>query len=137
MSEAVHYNGKITRFVLLSCIIAATGGLIFGYGTGVTGGVASTEPFLKKFFPAIYRKMNEEGETTSNYCKFDSQLLTFFTSSFLISGLISTSFASPVTRALGRKASIFIGGVAFIVGSVLGGAAKNIYMLICSVFYLE
>ncbi|KAL0298351.1 UNVERIFIED_CONTAM: Hexose carrier protein HEX6 [Sesamum radiatum] len=131
-SMSAYYNGKITRFVLLSSVIAATGGLIFGYGTGVTGGVASTGPFLKKFFPAIYRKMKEGGETTSNYCKFDSQLLTFFTSSFLISGLVSTFFASPVTRALGRKASIFIGGVAFITGSVLGGAAENIYMLICS-----
>ncbi|KAL0292501.1 UNVERIFIED_CONTAM: Hexose carrier protein HEX6 [Sesamum calycinum] len=107
-SMSAYYNGKITRFVLLSSVIAATGGLIFGYGTGVTGGVASTGPFLKKFFPAIYRKMKEGGETTSNYCKFDSQLLTFFTSSFLISGLVSTFFASPVTRALGRKASIFI-----------------------------
>ncbi|KAK4431676.1 Hexose carrier protein HEX6 [Sesamum alatum] len=132
MSEAVDYNGKITRFVLLSSVIAATGGLIFGYGTGVAGGVASMEPFLKKFFPGIYRKMNEEKETTSNYCKFDSQVLTFFTSALLISGLIATFFASPVTRALGRKASIFIGGLVFVVGSVLGGAAENVYMLIFS-----
>ncbi|KAL0292503.1 UNVERIFIED_CONTAM: Hexose carrier protein HEX6 [Sesamum calycinum] len=90
------------------------------------------ESFLKLFFPGIYRKMNEEKQTTSNYCKFDSQVLTFFNSSFLVSGLIATFFASPVTRALGRKASIFIGGVAFLVGSVLGGAAKNVYMLIFS-----
>ncbi|KAK4385162.1 Hexose carrier protein HEX6 [Sesamum angolense] len=102
-SMSAYYNGKITRFVLLSSVTAATGGLIFGYGTGVTGGVASTGPFLKKFFPAIYRKMKEGGETTSNYCKFDSQLLTFFTSSFLISGLVSTFFASPVTRALDAR----------------------------------
>lgn len=33
----VEYNGKITWFVLLSSIVAATGGLIFGYDTGVTG----------------------------------------------------------------------------------------------------
>ncbi|KAL0304071.1 UNVERIFIED_CONTAM: Hexose carrier protein HEX6 [Sesamum radiatum] len=131
MGEVVQYNGKITRFVVLSSIVAALGGLIFGYGTGVTGGVASMEPFLKKFFPEIDREMNEE-IMTSNYCKFNSQLLTFFTSSFLISGLVATFFASPITRALGRKASILIGGTAFVAGSALGGAASNVYMLIFS-----
>ncbi|KAL0304072.1 UNVERIFIED_CONTAM: Hexose carrier protein HEX6 [Sesamum radiatum] len=73
MGEGAKYNGKITKFVVLSCIIAALGGQIFGYGSSVT-----------------------------------------------------------VTRALGRKASIFIGGIAFLVGSILGGAAKNVYMLIFS-----
>ncbi|KAL0400971.1 UNVERIFIED_CONTAM: Hexose carrier protein HEX6 [Sesamum latifolium] len=131
MGEVVQYNGKITRFVVLSCVIAALGGLIFDYGPGVTGGVASMGSFLEKFFPGIYRKMNGKRET-NNYCKFDSQLLTFFTSSLFISGLVATFLASPVTRAWGRKASILIGGAAFIAGSALGGAAENIYMLIFS-----
>lgn len=39
-SEGGQYNGKITRFVVLSCMVAATGGLIFGYDIGVSG------PFL-------------------------------------------------------------------------------------------
>ncbi|KAL0317614.1 UNVERIFIED_CONTAM: Hexose carrier protein HEX6 [Sesamum angustifolium] len=86
-------------------------------------------PFLKKFFPAIYRQMNEK-RVVSNYCKFNSQLLTSFTSSVLLSGLLATFFASSVTRALGRRASILIGGLAFIAGSALGGAANNIYLLI-------
>ncbi|KAG8381551.1 hypothetical protein BUALT_Bualt06G0133400 [Buddleja alternifolia] len=128
-SEGVEYNGKITWFVLLSSITAASGGLIYGYGTGVTGGVASMEPFLKKFFPEIYRKMKEDS-VTSNYCKFDSQLLTSFTSSLFIAGLIASFVASPVTRSFGRRASILIGGAAFLAGSALGGAAHNMYMLI-------
>ncbi|KAK6132226.1 hypothetical protein DH2020_034046 [Rehmannia glutinosa] len=129
VTEVGQYNGKITWFVLLSCVIAATGGLIFGYVTAVTGGVTSMEPFLKKFYPGVYRKMNEQDIETSNYCKFDSQLLTSFTSSIFISGLIATFFASAVTKAFGRKASIFIGGTALIAGSALGGAAENLYML--------
>ncbi|KAI3458335.1 hypothetical protein Pfo_014998 [Paulownia fortunei] len=129
VDEIVQYNGKITWFVLLSSVIAATGGLIFGYVTAVSGGVTSMEPFLKKFFPGVYRKMIEDTET-SNYCKFDSQLLTCFTSSIFVSGLFATFFASPVTRALGRRASILIGGAALIAGSALGGAAENLYMLI-------
>jgi MFS transporter, SP family, sugar:H+ symporter len=32
------------------------GGLMFGYDVGVSGGVTSMHPFLKKFFPAVYKK---------------------------------------------------------------------------------
>lgn len=87
------------------------------------------EPFLKKFFRKVYTKM-EEDTKISNYCKFDSQLLTSFTSSLYVAGLIATFFASPITRAFGRKPSILIGGVAFLAGAAFGGAAYNIYMLI-------
>ncbi|XVF54933.1 hypothetical protein PTKIN_Ptkin05aG0220500 [Pterospermum kingtungense] len=123
------YNGRMTLLVVLSCMMAATGGIIFGYDLGISGGVTSMEPFLKKFFPKVYTKMKEDTKI-SNYCKFDSQLLTSFTSSLYIAGLISSFFASPVTRAFGRKPSILIGGVAFLAGSALGGAAINVYMLI-------
>nr|GEY79527.1 hexose carrier protein HEX6 [Tanacetum cinerariifolium] len=68
------YNGQITSFVVLSCMVAATGGIVFGYDTGIS--------------------------------------------------------ASPVTRAFGRRPSILIGGVAFLAGAALGGAAYNLYMLI-------
>ncbi|KAG8381553.1 hypothetical protein BUALT_Bualt06G0133600 [Buddleja alternifolia] len=129
-SEDVQYNGKITWLVLLSCVIAASGGLLFGYDTGVTGGVTSMEPFLKKFFPGVYSKM-ENDPNTSNYCKFDSQLLTAFSSSLYMSGLVASFSASRVTRDYGRKPSIIIGGVAFLAGAAIGGVAYNIYMLIC------
>lgn len=31
------YNGKITSFVVLSCMMAAMGGVIFGYDIGISG----------------------------------------------------------------------------------------------------
>ncbi|XXG90260.1 hypothetical protein AAC387_Pa12g2072 [Persea americana] len=41
------YQWKITLCAILPCINAtATGGLIFGYSTGVSGGVSSVDPFL-------------------------------------------------------------------------------------------
>ncbi|CAA0836690.1 Sugar transport protein 1 [Striga hermonthica] len=129
LSEAAQYNGRITWFVLLSCVVAATGGLIFGYVTAVTGGVTSMEPFLKKFYPETYKKMSKQDAHTSNYCKFDSQLVTLFTSSIFISGLVATFFASNITKAFGRRASILIGGIALMAGCALGGAAANLFML--------
>ncbi|GFZ15170.1 sugar transporter 9 [Actinidia rufa] len=124
-----YYNGRMTLFVVVSCMIAATGGVIFGYDIGISGGVTSMESFLKKFFPEVYDKMNEDTET-SNYCKFDSQLLTSFTSSLYVAGLVASFFASSVTKALGRKPSILAGGAAFLAGAAFSGAASNVYMLI-------
>ncbi|PON51045.1 Sugar/inositol transporter [Parasponia andersonii] len=124
-----HYNGKMTSFVVLSCMMAAMGGVIFGYDIGISGGVTSMEPFLKKFFPEVYTKMKQD-TSISNYCKFDSQLLTSFTSSLYLAGLVASFFASSVTKSFGRKPSILIGGAAFLAGSALGGASLNVYMLI-------
>ena len=72
----------------------------------------------------------KQDSNISNYCKFDSQLLTTFTSSLYIAGLVASFFASSVTRTFGRKPSILTGGAAFLIGAALGGAALNIYMLI-------
>ncbi|KAA8539775.1 hypothetical protein F0562_026467 [Nyssa sinensis] len=128
-SRGGEYNGRTTPFVVVSCMMAAMGGVIFGYDIGISGGVTSMEPFLKKFFPEVYTKMKEDIEI-SNYCKFDSQLLTSFTSSLSVAGLIASFFASPITRAFGRRPTILAGGAAFLAGAALGGAAFNVYMLI-------
>ncbi|CAL5336340.1 unnamed protein product [Camellia sinensis] len=40
------YPGKLTWYVFVTCIVAAMGGLIFGYDIGISGGVTSMAPFL-------------------------------------------------------------------------------------------
>lgn len=126
---AKNYAGRVTMFVIVTCMISATGGLIFGYDIGISGGVTSMDAFLKKFFPDVYRKQNADSNT-NEYCKFDSQLLTTFTSSLYIAGLIASFFASATTRILGRRISMLIGGATFLVGAALNGAAVNVAMLI-------
>ncbi|KAL6320255.1 hypothetical protein AAG906_005331 [Vitis piasezkii] len=128
-SHGGHYNGRITLFVVLSCMMAGMGGVIFGYDIGISGGVTSMDSFLKKFFPEVYKRMKEDTKI-SNYCKFDSQLLTSFTSSLYIAGLVASFVASWITKKFGRKPTILAGGAAFLIGSALGGAAFNVYMVI-------
>ena len=125
-----NYEGKVTIFVLVTSFVAAMGGLLFGYDLGVTGGVTSMEPFLTKFFPAVYKQMKDESGHESQYCKFDNHLLTLFTSSLYLAALIASFFASATTRILGRKPSMFLGGLFFLVGSLLDGLAVNVEMLI-------
>ncbi|KAL0292499.1 UNVERIFIED_CONTAM: Hexose carrier protein HEX6 [Sesamum calycinum] len=104
-SEGLQYNGKVT------------------WWSDVNGTI------LEKILSRVYIQMKED-TNLSNYCKFDSQLLTSFTSSLYISSLVASFLAATVTQDYGRKPSIIVGGVAFLFGAVLGGVAENIYMLI-------
>ncbi|XP_062183500.1 hexose carrier protein HEX6-like isoform X2 [Phragmites australis] len=129
-SKGRRYGGRITMFVALSCVTAAMGGAIFGYDLGTSGGVSSMGSFLKEFFPDVYRRMKGDVRV-SNYCKFDSQLLTLFTSSLYISGLLTaTLLSSWFTARHGRRPSMIIGGVAFLAGAAVSGAAVDVYMAI-------
>ncbi|XAR57210.1 hypothetical protein NMG60_11025268 [Bertholletia excelsa] len=127
-SGGTEFEAKITPIVVISCILAATGGLMFGYDVGVSGGVTSMEPFLKKFFPVVYRK-TEEGDN-NYYCKYDNQGLQLFTSSLYLAGLTATFFASYTTRTLGRKITMLIAGIFFLIGVTLNAAAQDLAMLI-------
>jgi MFS family permease len=127
-------GGRVTAFVALSCATAAMGGAIYGYDISIAGGVSSMEPFLRDFFPDVLRRMADSGggaRRVSNYCKFDSQLLTLFTSSLYISGLLTAVLlASWVTASRGRRASMILGGFAYIAGAAVSGAAVNVSMAI-------
>jgi len=128
------YSGRVTPFVVLSCVVAGSGGVLFGYDLGISvdvcliGGVTSMDSFLKRFFPKVYRQ--KQDSKVSHYCEFNSELLTVFTSSLYIAGLVATLAAASITRRYGRRTSMLIGGTVFIAGSVFGGAASNVPMLL-------
>ena len=86
------------------------------------------KPFLEKFFPAILKKA--ASAKTNVYCVYDNQLLTLFTSSLHLAGLVSSLLASRVTTALGRRNTMIFGGCIFFAGGAINGAAENIAMLI-------
>ncbi|KAJ6673606.1 SOLUTE CARRIER FAMILY 2 FACILITATED GLUCOSE TRANSPORTER [Salix viminalis] len=123
------YEYKITGYFIFACIVAATGGSLFGYDLGVSGGVTSMDDFLVEFFPDVYRRKHAHLRET-DYCKYDDQILTLFTSSLYFAALVSTFGASYVTRNQGRRASILVGAVSFFTGALVNAFAKNIAMLI-------
>lgn len=87
------------------------------------------DSFLKKFFPGVYRKETADS-STNQYCKFNSQKLTMFTSSLYLAALTSSIFASTVTRTFGRKLSMLFGGILFCAGALVNGFAQHVWMLI-------
>ncbi|KAF7808995.1 Sugar carrier protein C [Senna tora] len=127
---SMKYPGKLTFRVVVTCVMAATGGLIFGYDHGVSGGVTSMDTFLEKFFPSVYAKESNMKHNTNQYCKFDSQILTLFTSSLYLTALVAGLGASSITRLMGRRATMIIGGLFFVAGALFNGLAMSIWMLI-------
>jgi len=101
----------------------------------IAGGVTSMDPFLLKFFPSVYAKEQEVVET-NQYCKFDSTLLTLFTSSLYLAALVASLFAGYITKKCGRRVSMLGGGVIFLAGAILNGLAQNVAMLIIGRIFL-
>ncbi|GAA0154280.1 hypothetical protein Leryth_004998 [Lithospermum erythrorhizon] len=121
-------NSKITPYVLACWILAAFGGLMFGYDIGISGGVSGMDDFLIKFFPLVHeRKMHVQ---ENNYCKYDDQLLQLFTSSLYLAALISSFFASKACTILGRKPTILMASAFFIAGAIFSALAEHKWMLI-------
>ncbi|KAJ7554396.1 hypothetical protein O6H91_06G138400 [Diphasiastrum complanatum] len=121
------YAGRTTAAVVLACVVAASGGFVFGYVLEISGGVASMDDFLKKFFPAVY--VQKRAAHTNHYCKYDNQVLQAFISTLLIAGLISTVVIAPITRRQGRRAAMIAGGASTLAGSILSASAQNLPML--------
>uniref|UniRef100_A0A803Q664 Major facilitator superfamily (MFS) profile domain-containing protein n=1 Tax=Cannabis sativa TaxID=3483 RepID=A0A803Q664_CANSA len=117
-------------------MVGASGGLIFGYDLGISGGLTSMDSFLNQFFPSVYAKQNSMTISDDQYCKFDSQLLTLFTSSLYVASLVSSIGASKIPRLLGRRVTMLWGGILFLIGAILNASAQNIWMLILGRLFL-
>lgn len=101
---------------------------MFGYDVGISGGVTSMDDFLEKFFHTVY--LNKQKAKENAYCKYDNQGLQLFTSSLYLAGLIATFFASYTTRRFGRRPTMLIAGIFFLVGVTFNAAAQDLAMLI-------
>ena len=128
--RAAQYRGGMTASVLFIAIVAASGGLLFGYDLGVTGGVEAKDSFLSKFFPDTYAKKQAAADDYNPYCVFDDQILALFTSSLFLAGMVMAPIASVTTRKLGRKFTMLMGGLWFLLGAGLNAGAVNLAMLI-------
>ncbi|XP_073000150.1 sugar transport protein MST4-like [Typha latifolia] len=122
------FEGKVTVYVAICAIIAASGGLMFGYDVGISGGVTSMDDFLLKFFPLVYERKREVKE--DNYCKYDNQGLQLFTSSLYLAAIVSSLCASKICMSYGRKLTMQSASAFFFVGVVFNATAQNLAMLI-------
>ncbi|OWM70279.1 hypothetical protein CDL15_Pgr026129 [Punica granatum] len=125
------YEGGFTLYLAFTSFIAAVAGLLFGYDMGISGGLSTMRSFLQEFFPNIYEKTKHRPLFRADaYCQYNNHMLTLFTSSLYLAALVSSFFASTISRKHGRRVSIFLSGLFFLFGAALGGYATNVTMLI-------
>ncbi|KAL0457230.1 UNVERIFIED_CONTAM: Sugar transport protein 8 [Sesamum latifolium] len=130
-----NYNSRVTPYVFACWILAAFGGLMFGYDIGISGGVTGMDEFLIKFFPKVHERKMHAAE--NNYCKYDDDMLQLFTSSLYIAALVASFFASKACSLLGRRPTILMASTFFIAGAIFCGAADAKWMLIFVEFFSE
>lgn len=123
-ARAGDYEGRVTAKVVIACFIAATGGMLFGYDLGVTGGVSSFPSFLNRFFPEVLA-----GKGKNAYCTYNSQKLQIFTSSYFLAGAVAGLISHLLNARLGRKWCMVIAGFWFTIGAVINCAAQDLAML--------
>ncbi len=106
------YNSKL---VYIIAVIAATGGLLFGFDTGVISGAI---PFFQKDFD------------------IDNNMIEIITASGLCGAILGALFCGRVTDVLGRKKVILASSVIFAIGALWSGIAPDVYHLIASRLFL-
>ena len=99
------------NLVVTIATIAATGGLLFGFDTGVISGAQN---FL---------------QDAGGWGISDSQL-EWVTTAVLIGAVLGAALSGRITDILGRKTVIIIAAVIFAAGALFTGAASNISLLV-------
>lgn len=117
---------KVPVYVLLLSLFAATGGLMFGYDIGISGGVTVMDDFLDEFFPTVAEKKKRQERISegninreAEYCLFGDQKVQLFTSCLYLAAMVSTFFAVYVSRQWGLKRTINLASCFYLFGVLL------------------
>jgi SP family galactose:H+ symporter-like MFS transporter len=109
-------TGRQRRFVRVAAAITATGGLLFGYDTGVISGALL---FITKDFAPL------------------SSFLQGVIVSVLLVGAVTGAIAGgPLSDRLGRRPVVLLAAIIFAVGAIAAALAPNVLILIFARFIL-
>ena len=109
-------TGRQRRFVRVAAAITATGGLLFGYDTGVISGALL---FIKNDFAPL------------------SDFLQGVIVSVLLVGAVTGAIAGgPLSDRLGRRPVVLLAAIIFAVGAIAAALAPNVLILIFARFIL-
>jgi MFS transporter, SP family, galactose:H+ symporter len=113
MAERTSKQNK--ALVAVIATVAATGGLLFGFDTGVISGAI---PFFQKAFGV------------------GNNWIEIITTSGLVGAVIGAMFSGRIADNIGRKKVILAAGVIFIIGAIWSGASSSAPMLMFARFFL-
>lgn len=106
---------KTPFFVIIMAIVAAMGGLLFGFDTGVISGAI---PFLQQDF------------------SLTDGTIEFITTAGLVGAIIGALIGGSITDGLGRRKVLILSGVIFGIGALWSGMASNAVSLMLARLFL-
>ncbi|WP_313336617.1 MFS transporter, partial [Pseudomonas oryzihabitans] len=110
-----HVTEKAQPKAIFACLMAALAGLMFGLDIGVISGATK---FIQQEF------------------QISDQVIEWIVSSMMAGAALGALGAGSLSAKLGRKKSLMLGAILFVVGSVLCGLATSPTMLIFARFLL-
>ncbi|KAM6579923.1 hypothetical protein CsatA_003697 [Cannabis sativa] len=113
-TEQEVHKGKLTIHLLITCLIAAIGGVILGSVT-VPGWFATTGEYYEMFSDYSYK----DKSSFESYCKDGAGMSFGLLLIVYLPGIVAAFIASPVTRKYGHKKSIIISAAIFCVSAAL------------------
>lgn len=118
-NTTTHADGHVTEKAqpkaIFACLMAALAGLMFGLDIGVISGATK---FIQQEF------------------QISDQVIEWIVSSMMAGAALGALGAGSLSAKLGRKKSLMLGAVLFVIGSILCGLATSPTMLIFARFLL-
>lgn len=118
-NTTTHANGHVTEKAqpkaIFACLMAALAGLMFGLDIGVISGATK---FIQQEF------------------QISDQVIEWIVSSMMAGAALGALGAGSLSAKLGRKKSLMLGAILFVIGSILCGLATSPTMLIFARFLL-
>src|SRR3954471_14221831 len=102
-------SGGSRRFVYVVASVAALGGLLFGYDTGVISGALL---FIKTDF------------------QLNAFIEGFIVSSLLLGAMVGAGVSGALSDRLGRRTIILVAAIIFGLGAIGAGLSPNVWTLI-------
>lgn len=112
-SQSLFKTLKDNPLVFSIVLFSTLGGILFGYDQGVISGILTQQSFGAKF-PRIYSDADYKG---------------WFVSTLLICAWLGSLVNAPIVDRFGRRNSIIIASVVFVIGSVFQCAGHSVSML--------
>lgn len=116
MSAATPARGGNRRFVNTAAAITATGGLLFGYDTGVISGALL---FIRQDFAPLTPLM-------------EGVIVSFL----LVGAVVGAMTGGPIADRIGRRPTVLLAAVIFVVGALAVALTPNVAFLIFGRFIL-
>jgi len=119
-----YYDAMVhSPFLIITTLIAALGGFLFGYDTGVINGVQVFLDFNDAMGLTALNQQDPSGSRAAD-------LLGWITSCLVLACAFASPFAGPVSDKIGRKWCIVSSNVVVCIGAIIQSAALGWEMMI-------